>query len=108
MSRGVYRDGQVYVMARLCDTCIFRPGNLMQLEPGRVESIVAECEKHQACIPCHKTTFAQTKGEAVCRGFFELHATAPLQIADRLGYVKFVDLNSLARGRRLPPAASKG
>ena len=27
---------------------------------------------------------------AVCGGFFELHPTQPLQIADRLGYIRFI------------------
>ncbi|MGW2317427.1 hypothetical protein [Streptomyces sp. NPDC001680] len=33
--------GTVRVCARRCDTCIFHPGNLMDLKPGRVANMVA-------------------------------------------------------------------
>ena len=71
----------------MCDTCIFRPGNLMHLEDGGVENMVREATKNESCIPCHATTYGQAEGEAVCRGFFERHATLPLQIAARLGFI---------------------
>lgn len=90
--RGVYRDGRVHVVKRMCDTCIFRPGNLMRLEPGRVEGLVAATVRADSCIPCHETTHGQGPGEAVCRGFFEKHATGPLQIADRLALMVFDEL----------------
>jgi hypothetical protein len=91
MSRtNVYRDGKVHVCANLCDTCIFRPGNLMLLRPGRVESMVEEATRNEGAIVCHKTTFGQDeRGEAVCRGFFEKYPTQALQIARRLGYIEF-------------------
>jgi hypothetical protein len=38
----VYRNRQVHVLAEQCATCIFRPGNLMELCPGRVRGMVAE------------------------------------------------------------------
>lgn len=85
----VYVDGRVRVCRRLCSTCIFRPGNRMHLQPGRVEAMVAQATADDSTIVCH-----QSLGEpagAVCRGFFERHATAPLQIADRLGFVDYVD-----------------
>jgi len=82
----VFRDGKVHVCARMCDTCIFRPGNLMYLEDGRVESMVREATGNESCITCHETLSGY---QAVCRGFFDRHATAPLQIADRLGYIAF-------------------
>jgi len=85
-SRMVFRDGKVHVCARMCDTCIFRPGNLMYLEDGRVESMVREATGNESCITCHETLSGY---QAVCRGFFDRHATAPLQIADRLGYIAF-------------------
>lgn len=84
----VYRRNRMHVMARMCDTCIFRPGNLMDLEPGRVESMVAECERNDGCIPCHKT-LGQTGGEAVCRGMYEFHRSPTLHLAECLGVVKF-------------------
>ena len=80
----VFRDGMVHVCARMCATCIFRTGNLMNLEEGRVEQMVALATRAESCIPCHQTLDGK---QAVCRGFFEKHATQPLQIAERLGFV---------------------
>src|ERR1017187_5870798 len=54
-SRKVFRDGKVHVCAEMCETCIFRPGNLMNLSEGRVESMVQEATKRDSCIPCHET-----------------------------------------------------
>jgi hypothetical protein len=84
---GVYRgDGMVHVCSLMCDTCIFRPGNLMHLNEGRVEQMVRDATRLESCIPCHQTLDGK---QAVCRGFYERHATAPLQIAARLGYLEF-------------------
>lgn len=85
----VYRDGKIHVQKRMCDTCIFWPGNLMRLEPGRVEGMVEECGD-TGCIPCHK--HLDGPGQAVCRGFFDRHRNQPLQIAERLGMIEEVVL----------------
>ncbi len=58
----------------------------MSLVPGRVKQMVASATKADSCIPCHQTLDG---AQSVCRGFFEKHKTAPLQIAERLGLVKF-------------------
>jgi hypothetical protein len=83
----VYRKGKVHVKKRMCKTCIFRKGNLMRLSPGRVEEMVAATAQAQSCIPCHETL---DRNQAVCAGFFKKHATQPLLVAERLGYVKLV------------------
>ena len=83
------RAGRVHVMSRLCDSCIFRPGRF-ELRPGRLEGLVQAACEADSCIPCHETTYgADPRGEAVCRGFYERHRTAPLQIAERLGLITF-------------------
>lgn len=84
-SRKVYRDGKVHVLSAMCSTCIFRPGNLMQLREGRVDQMVRDATRNQSCIPCHSTLSGK---QSVCYGFFKLHATAPLQIAERMGLVE--------------------
>jgi hypothetical protein len=93
MSRtNVYRAGKVHVMAQLCDTCIFRPGNLMSLESGRVEHMVKTCIRNEGVIPCHKTTHgSDPRGEAICRGFFEKHKAdiSVLQMAERMNCIKW-------------------
>lgn len=82
----VYRDGLVHVCARLCPTCIFRPGNLMQLVDGRVADMV-ETAGEWGTIPCHETL--DVEHQAVCRGFYDQHRNQGLQIAQRLGVVTF-------------------
>jgi hypothetical protein len=81
-SRGVVR-----VMRERCPTCIFQPGNLMHLQPGRVKEMVAYVRRHDGCIPCHKTL--PDEEQAVCRGQFDCAKTAPLQIAERLGMLEW-------------------
>lgn len=85
-TRKVFRDDFVHVQRRMCDTCIFRPGNLMHLNEGRVEGMVADAGD-DGCIPCHE--FMDTKTPGVCNGFYSKHRNQLLQIAQRLGRVKF-------------------
>lgn len=85
--KGPFNDGFVHINKRMCDTCIFRPGNLMHLEEGRVEQMVHQATRRDSCIPCHKTLDGQ---QAVCRGFFTKHKTSLLQLAERLGVIKEV------------------
>lgn len=84
MRHNVYRDGHVHVQAELCSTCIFRPGNLMQLRSGRVRGMVDEARENDSAIVCHQTLDGDS---SVCRGFFDRFPTQPLQLAERLGMV---------------------
>ena len=45
----------VKVKREMCATCIFRPGNPMHLRPGRVQSMVEDCEQSDSYITCHET-----------------------------------------------------
>jgi len=83
-----YRDGKVHVCRIQCETCIFHPGNRARLKPGRVAGMVREATENESAIICHSTLDGDN---AVCRGFFDKHATAPLQIAERLGFVELVE-----------------
>ncbi len=85
----VFRNNRVHVMAKMCDNCIFRPGNPMNLRRGRVAQMVSWCKRNEGSIPCHKTTYGQAEGEAVCRGFFEKHKTQALQVAERMGLIEW-------------------
>ena len=75
----------VRVMAERCPTCIFWPGNLMHLQPGRVREMLAEARAADSCIVCHSTMDAEH--QAVCRGQYDVLQTQPLQVAERLGYI---------------------
>jgi hypothetical protein len=88
-----FRDGTVHVMADRCSTCVFRPGNLMQLQPGRLRQMIRDGRAGDGGgIICHKTLAIwdpDGDGEAICRGFFDRFPTSPMQIAERLGYVTY-------------------
>lgn len=71
----VYSGGKVHVCATQCETCIFRPGNLMQLQRGRVAGMVSESKAKEAAITCHETinyssTDTSTQ-QAICRGYWD-------------------------------------
>lgn len=82
-------DG-VRVCATRCKTCIFRPGNLMQLRSGRVKDMVdsALSADGAGSIVCHDTL--DLPAQAICRGFWDGYRDQVqlLQLADRLGHVK--------------------
>jgi hypothetical protein len=82
----VFRDGHVYVMARQCDTCIFRPGSEV-IPPERLAQMRREAVKAQTSIVCHHTV--GTKANAVCRGFYNTDQSAPLHVAQAMGLVRF-------------------
>lgn len=94
MTHNVYRNGRIYVMEEMCATCVFRPGNLMHLEPGRLAGMVKGATADESCIPCHSTLYVPGVDNAVCRGFFDRHPTAPLQIAERLGLISWQKASS--------------
>lgn len=98
VSGNAFRDGRVHVQRRMCLTCIFRPGPMRDsLAPGRVDEMVAEATANQSAITCHETYDVDN---AVCRGFFDRHPTAPLQIAERVGIIEFVDVTWPVEGLR--------
>jgi hypothetical protein len=70
---GPYDGRRVHVMADLCSTCVFRPGNLMRLEPGRLRGMIEEARAGESGIVCHKTIHGQREQQAICRGYFDRH-----------------------------------
>lgn len=86
MTHDVFRDGKVHVCAQMCETCVFRPGNLMHLKPGRLNEMITEAGQNESTIVCHSTLEGPN---AACRGFFDRHKTQTLQIAERLGLIEW-------------------
>ena len=82
MPRKPFRDEQVHIQAAKCSTCIFRPGNLMHLAPGRVDEMVAQCLDEDTAIVCHDTLDGD---QALCRGFVDVYGREVLPV--RLAYV---------------------
>ena len=75
------------LLARMCDTCVFRPGNLMQLRQGRLRDLVEEARAAESYIVCHSTlpgVAPEGVQPAVCRGFADRYRTRALQIIKRL------------------------
>lgn len=74
----------------MCSTCIFRPGNLMDLHPGRVRQLIDEACDDDGAIVCHQT-LEEPLG-AVCRGFFDRFADRswPLRYAKHKDAVIYV------------------
>lgn len=85
------------IKAEQCETCIFRPGNPMNLRPGRVKEMVDAC-KPDGYIICHETLSDDAPeldddgqrpmmdDEAICRGFLDAgHRPTLVQVAERLG-----------------------
>jgi hypothetical protein len=86
-----YVEGRVWVRRRQCKTCIFRPGNLMQLEPGRVEQMIADATRDESCIPCHHHLHEGAAIEPVCAGFARKHPTLPIRLAEAMDVIGWVD-----------------
>ncbi len=66
-TRVVDPDGTLRVCADLCPTCIYRPGNLMNLEPGRVRQMTQDAIANEGHVVCHSTL--GTPAPAICAGF---------------------------------------
>lgn len=86
------------LLSEKCETCIFRPGNLMRLNAGRVRGMVQECNDPftPKTITCHDTLNDGKHpefGRAVCRGFYDAYreTNTILQIGDRLKVWEEVD-----------------
>ena len=87
-----FRDGRVHVCRRMCATCVFRPGNLKHLRPGVLRSMIEDARGNDTAIICHSSLahFGAPPGNAVCWGFYDRYPTTPLQLAQRLGLIEWV------------------
>lgn len=93
---GPFRDGQVHVLSEKCATCIFRPGNLMRLVPGRVKQMVETSIADDSAITCHSTlpSVAKEEGqEAICRGYWDSYGeqVLPIRLAQAMDMVTEVE-----------------
>lgn len=89
-TRNVYREGKVHVMDDMCATCVFHPGNRMNLMPGRLKDMVSTSIENQSTIACHDT-LADGIDNAACRGFFDRYAgrVFPLRLAIAMDAIEF-------------------
>jgi hypothetical protein len=87
-----FRDGKVHVADAMCATCVFRPGNLMDLRAGRLRGMVQQAKRADSAIICHSTLGAT--GNAVCRGFYDRHAgdVFPLRLASAANRIEWQEV----------------
>jgi len=88
-----YRDGKVHVLKERCSTCVFRPGNLMNLNEGRFKDLVETNRERDTAFACHQTLYGQTPAEAICRGYFDAYGDeiTPLRMAKIMGIIEEVN-----------------
>jgi hypothetical protein len=63
---------RLHVMADRCRTCVFRPGDLMHLGPGRLREIVEANMAAEAALTCHSTLLYGQESRlppAICNGY---------------------------------------
>jgi hypothetical protein len=79
--------GQTRLLTEQCKTCIFRPGNRMHLNAGRIRQVTGKALADESYVVCHSTLPGDAPPgfrPAVCRGFYDRFSTQALQIAHRL------------------------
>lgn len=81
---------QPQLMDDRCPSCVFRPGNLMRLQPGRLAGLVEHNLAVGAALICHDTLpYGERSevGETVCRGWYDAYGprTTSVQVFERLG-----------------------
>lgn len=89
-----YSDGKVHVLREQCATCIFLPGNLMHLAPGRLKDVVQGNLDAASALVCHKTIYEDGyTQQAICKGFFEAYKdkSPTLVLAVELGVIEETD-----------------
>lgn len=69
----------VRVQTEQCSTCVFHPGNLMQLAPGRLKDLI-ETNERGGWLTCHQT-LPEVTGRydtpAVCKGWERSYGLGP-------------------------------
>lgn len=89
--------GEPRLCAEMCPSCIFRPGNLMRLRPGRLLDLVNNSLQGGGFIPCHCTIIGPKnpthQQPAICRGFFDRFGDRSqiLRIWGRVGQFDEID-----------------
>lgn len=84
------------VMSEQCSTCIFRPGNLMHLNTGRLADMVSSVKATESYVICHDTLDLPLRKRAICKGSFDRIKTTIIQLAERMGFIELVDPERIA------------
>lgn len=84
-----YSKAGLRVQREQCSTCIFRPGNLMHLNRGRLKDMVESVKQADSYVVCHQT-LDEPLG-SVCKGSFDTLYTTPIQLAERLSFIEWTE-----------------
>jgi hypothetical protein len=84
-----FRNGRIHILSERCSTCVFRPGNLVRLRPGRMKDLVESNRKADTAFACHQTLWEEGVDRAICRGYFDAYwqAITPLRMAVALSMI---------------------
>lgn len=85
----VFDKAGLHVLSEPCSTCIFRPGNLMRLNPGRLKDMTDSTDAADTNVVCHQT-LGQPVG-ALCHGSVERRAGQMVRIGERLNAIVYVE-----------------
>lgn len=88
-----YRNGKIHVLSERCSTCVFRPGNLMKLNDGRLQGLIESNRSEDTAFACHQTLYGQAPAESICRGYFDAYGDeiTPLRMGKMFGIIEEVD-----------------
>lgn len=96
--------GAVNVMARRCDTCIYRRAMRRAIGGGRIDALIADALARDGHVVCHQT-LREYQGPdgalpfAICHGFATAHpACAALRAADAFAGVRYIEPVTAATG----------
>lgn len=89
--------GKPRLLSAQCATCIYRPGNLMRLEAGRLAQMTFDALRQGSQgVICHDTLpygGHPRFGPAMCRGFYDRYAARSnfIRVISRIGGFTVVD-----------------
>lgn len=63
----------------------------MNLTEGRREQMERDANAAGSCIPCHDNLYVGAAIEPVCKGYFDVHDSLTLQMAERMGLITFTN-----------------
>lgn len=86
-----------HVCEQMCNTCIFRPGNLMHLNKGTVERMVKETDRKDDNVICHKSKglMDELPVKAWCRGSVDRRPGQAVRIMQRLDMLQPIEVTSV-------------
>lgn len=104
--------GKIRILEDKCKDCIFRPGNLMHLEGGRLKEVVDGNLAASALLTCHNTLPGNDAeaDPAACKGFWDSYglqtaAGRYAQFVIGIIWVKMEELNEQVQAGRQAESA---